>query len=55
MAAFAALLAGSGASDVALVGGVVDGIGDRDVALLVGSSGAGGIDELAPVWPKCGH
>jgi hypothetical protein len=25
------------------------------VALLVGSLGAGGIDELTPVWPKCGH
>jgi len=55
VAAFAALLAASGASDVALVGGIVDGIGGRDVALLVGSLGAGRIDKLAPVWPRCGH
>jgi len=28
--------------------------GGRDVALLVGSLGDGGIDELAPVWPQRG-
>jgi len=31
------------------------GFGGGDVALLVGSLGAGGIDELTPVWPDCGH
>jgi hypothetical protein len=31
------------------------GFGSGDVALLVGSLGAGGVDELAPVWPDCGH
>jgi hypothetical protein len=29
--------------------------GAGDVALLVGSLRAGGVDELAPVWPDCGH
>jgi hypothetical protein len=29
-------------------------LGAGDVALLVGSLGAGGIDELAPVWPQGG-
>jgi len=31
------------------------GLGGHDMALLVGSLGAGGINKLALVWPKCGH
>ena len=53
--AFGVLLAVSGANDVAWVGGIVDGIGGCDVASLVGSLGAGGINELILVWPRCGH
>ena len=30
-------------------------LGDGDVAVLAASLGAGGIDELAPAWPKSGH
>ena len=55
MAAFGSLLAASGASDVALLRALWTGLGARDVALLVGSLGAGSIDERAPVWPKRGH
>ena len=53
--AFGALLAASGANDMAWVGGVVDGIGGHDMASLVRSLGASGIDKLALVWPRCGH
>ena len=30
-------------------------LGDGDVVALAASLGAGGIDELAPAWPKSGH
>jgi hypothetical protein len=35
-------------------GALWTGLGGRDMALLVGLLGAGGIDELAPVWPQRG-
>jgi len=54
MAAFGSLLAASGAAMWRCWGPLWTGLGGRDVALVVGSLGAGRIDELAPVWPQRG-